>query len=313
MDSTTMTTPDRWQRDVALSRLTTWRIGGPARFLSLPTSAADLRADLVEARRAELPVFALGGGSNLLFPDAGYPGLLVRLPQSAGALHADGDRATAAFVAGAGASLAALATQFSRAGWRGLEWAAGLPGTLGGAIVDNAGAYGGSMADVVESVRVMTEDGAIETRPAARLGFAHRASALKGPEPTRAFLLSAQLRLTAADPDETMARLAEDLRRRAASLPSEPSCGCVFRNPPGAVAGRLIEQAGLAGRRVGDAQISPRHANFIVNLGRARARDVWELIGAAREAVRERTGLVLELEVQPVGFGPPPYAIPPSA
>jgi UDP-N-acetylmuramate dehydrogenase len=298
--------PQRWRRDVPLSEWTTWRIGGPARFLSLPADVAELREDLTLARRLEVPVFALGGGSNLLFPDAGYAGLLIRLPES-------GDDAPSAIVRSAGTPLAALAARLSLGGRHGLEWAGGIPGTLGGAIVNNAGAYGGSMADVVESVRVMAADGAVEIWDAARLAFGYRTSVLKGREPTASFLLSAQLRCPAADPAVTARCLRELRERRAATLPTEPSCGSVFRNPPGEVAGRLIEQAGLAGRRAGGAQISPRHANFIVNLGGARAGDVWELIRLVRTAVRAARGIDLELEVQPVGFGPPPYSIPPSA
>lgn len=299
---TPISIPERWQRDVPLTRLTTWHIGGPARYLSLPASVEELRADRALAARLRLPVFALGSGSNLLFPDRGYSGLLVRLP--AGEPHF-GTRAESERVrldVPAGALLAPLAQTLARDGWGGLEWAAGIPGTIGGAVVNNAGAYGGTIADTLQSVQLLAPDGSLETWDAARLDLGYRRSLLKGREPTDCFLLSASFALSAGDPAATARRLGECQGLRAARIPREPSCGSVFRNPPGHPAGKLIEDAGLAGTRAGDAQISTRHANFIVNLGTARATDALALIRLARQTVLERFGIALELEVQPVGF-----------
>jgi UDP-N-acetylmuramate dehydrogenase len=299
---TPISIPERWQRDVPLTRLTSWRIGGPARFLSLPGSVDDLRADLALAARLKLPVFALGSGSNLLFPDRGYPGLLVRLPSGEPRFGTStvADRVT--LDVPAGALLSPLAQTLARDGWSGLEWAGGIPGTIGGAVVNNAGAYGGAIADTLRSIHLLAPDGALETWEAARLELDYRHSTLKGREPTDCFLLSASFALSAGNPEETARRLCDCQERRAARIPREPSCGSVFRNAPNRPAGKLIQDAGLAGTRRGDAQISPRHANFIVNLGAARASDVLALIRRAREVVLERYAISLELEVQLVGF-----------
>jgi UDP-N-acetylmuramate dehydrogenase len=295
--------PERWQRDVPLTRLTTWRIGGPARFLSTPVAVDDLRADLAIAARLELPVFALGSGSNLLFPDHGYPGLLIRLPSGEPRLGTSSAANRVSLDVPAGALLSPLAQALARDGWSGLEWAAGIPGTIGGAVVNNAGAYGGSIADTLRRVRLLAPDGVVETWEASRLELGYRRSVLKGREPTACFLLSANLALSAGHPEETARRLCECQDRRAARTPREPSCGSIFRNPPGQPAGKLIQEAGLAGARIGDAQISTRHANFIVNLGAARAGDALALIRHARAVVLEHHAIRLELEVQLVGFG----------
>jgi len=191
-----------------------------------------------------------------------------------------------------------------REGWGGLEWAAGIPGTIGGAVVNNAGAYGGAIADTLRSVQLLAPDGSVETWEATRLELGYRRSALKGREPTTSFLLAASFQLNAGNPEEMARRVCECQERRAARIPREPSCGSVFRNPPGQPAGKLIQEAGLAGVRIGDAQISTRHANFIVNLGAARAADALALIRHARHGVFERFAIRLEPEVQLVGFGP---------
>ena len=292
--------PLRWKREVPLAQLTAWRIGGPARFLSTPSGLDELRTDIATAAVLGLPVFALGAGSNLLFPDAGYPGLLIRLPADPPRFDAE---TSAVLLCPAGASLPRLARQLARDGWHGLEWAGGIPGTVGGAVVNNAGAYGGSIADLLVSMGVLAPDGAVETWEASRLALGYRTSALKGREPTDCFVLSARLRLIRTDPRDTARRFEECQSQRATTTPGEPSCGCVFRNPEGRSAGRLIQEAGLSGHRIGQAQISPRHANYIVNLGEARAREVLELIELIRGRVQERTGTWLELEIQPVGFG----------
>jgi UDP-N-acetylmuramate dehydrogenase len=300
---TPLSIPSRWQRDVPLTRLTTWRIGGPARFVSAPRDLDELRADLDLAARLGLPAFALGGGSNLLFPDEGYPGLLVRVPAGQPRFVSGSTPGRAALVVPAGTPLATLVQRLAGDGWSGLEWAAGIPGTVGGAVVNNAGAYGGTIADALAEVEVLTGGDQLETWDARRLGLDYRSSVLKGREPTDGFLWTARLDLKLDEPAETERRVAECLQRRALRVPPEPSCGSVFRNPPGEVAGRLIEEAGLAGRRVGGAQISPRHANFIVNAGGATARDVLALIDIARAAVLESRGIRLALEVQIVGVG----------
>ncbi|MFH1144067.1 MAG: UDP-N-acetylmuramate dehydrogenase [Candidatus Eisenbacteria bacterium] len=321
-----MNIPEHWQRDVPLTRLTSWRIGGTAAFLAHPRDWQQLHADCELAARCDLPVFAIGAGSNLLFPETGYPGLLVRLPS--GAVTAiDGRPVPPAHPAAAverpgqspaarpeesagtlvrcpgGFPLSRLVRHAARLGWAGLEWAEGIPGTVGGAIVNNAGAFGGEIGAVLESVEILTPPEAPRTLPAAQLDLAYRTSRLKGSEPTRLFLLSGCFHLAPGRPDALGARMAEIRTLRRRNAPREPSCGSVFRNPPGHPAGRLIEEAGLSGMRIGDAQVSTRHANYIVNRGRATAREVLELISIIRQRVRAHCGIELELEVQPVGFG----------
>jgi len=295
--------PAHWQIRYPLSRITTWRIGGPARFHAAPTTFEQLRRDLLAARRMGIPVLALGGGSNLLFPDEGYPGLVLRLPHPAEPVmppRAEGGKPVLVTLA-AGRPLAAEVRRLAAAGWGGLEWAEGIPGTVGGAIVNNAGAYGGTIAGILESVEVVLPDGATEDWAADRLEFAYRFSALKNQDPTRAFLTAARFRLEPTSPEELEEKVSAIRDQRASKLPREPSCGCVFRNPPGGVAGKLIEDVGLAGHQIGGARVSPQHANFIINAGGATARDVREMIELIRARVRAQSGHQLQLEVQVIG------------
>ena len=280
-----------------LSCLTTWRIGGPARFLSTPKDLEQFVDDLHAAEALALRPLALGGGSNLLFPDEGYPGLLLRVPPD------PADSGTMRL--SASMPLATAARLTARAGLRGLQWAAGIPGTIGGAIVNNAGAYGASIASVLIQIHVSRADGHRETWPAEKLALAYRTSLLKGQAPTETFLLTADFDLTPADPAELDAEIREIEAERRQRVPREPSCGCVFRNPPDAPAGQLIDQLGLAGKRCGDALISTQHANFIVNTGAARARDVLELIRTIRRVVKQETGIALDLEVQLIDLPDP--------
>ncbi|MCK4414583.1 MAG: UDP-N-acetylmuramate dehydrogenase [Candidatus Eisenbacteria sp.] len=303
--------PNRWQRNVPLARLTTWRIGGPARFLAHPRNAAELVADLAAARHLGLPVFALGAGSNLLFADTGYPGLLIRLrggpPRDAdGTLLARmppqrGGPARVVLLA-SGTPLPRLVRQLARLGWGGLEWAGGIPGTVGGAIINNAGAYGGQIGDFLESVDLLDGDGSPATMAAAELGLSYRHSRLKGCAATTLFVLQARVRLTPTAPDTIAARCAELRAKRRARTPRGPSCGSVFRNPPGDSAGRLIDAAGLRGTRIGDSQVAYRHANYIINKGAATAEQVVALIDVVRRRVWVCFGVALEPEVQLVGL-----------
>jgi UDP-N-acetylmuramate dehydrogenase len=296
-----LTVPSRWAQDVPLSGLTTWRIGGPARYVSRPAEIGALRDDLWIARSLDLPLFVVGAGANLLFPDRGYPGLIVRLP--------DGEPQWTALTDGvvrvtlpAGASLAATARAMSSQGYAGIAWAEGIPGTLGGAVVNNAGAYGGEMAQVVEGVEILARDGRLEPWPAEKLAFSYRRSRLKGTEPTQRILTQVILRLSTGDPQALRGAMEDYRARRAARTPAGASCGSVFRNPPEEAAGRLIERAGLAGHRIGDVQVAEKHANYILNLGGARAEDVLKLLRLIRKRVREEAGVHLTLEVQLAGF-----------
>ncbi len=293
--------PARWSPDVPLAQLSTWRIGGPARFLSLPEDEEQLREDLAAATQLHLPVLALGGGSNLLFPDSGYDGLVLRLPARLPArLREESDRSAPhpKLLLAAGMSLTASAHRLASLGLRGLEWTEGIPGSIGGAIVNNAGAFGSSMADTLVGVRILRPDGSAEQWEAARLELRYRDSALKGHDPTEVFIIAVELRLTRDDPAKLLQVMRRIRARREEGLPKQPSCGCVFRNPPDVPAGRLIDQLGLRGLQVGGARVSTHHANFIVNDGGARAQDVLELIERVRAEVAARSGHQLELEVQ---------------
>ncbi len=290
-----------WTESVPLAPMTSWRIGGPARAFTEPRSPEDLIRLRRDAERRSWPVFLIGGGSNILVSDEGYPGLVVRYHDRSHEISARGDTATVR--AGARASLARLAREVALLGWRGLEWAEGIPGTIGGAVVGNAGAYGGDIAGVVDSIDVLLADGGRESWTPERLDYGYRHSAMRGKDPTGVIILQARFRLRRDDPDRLAAEIKRISAERKGKTPAGSSCGSVFRNPPGASAGRLIEEAGCKGMRIGAAVVSEKHANYIVNLGGAKARDVLDLIDRVRTRVRAATGVSLELEIQPVGFG----------
>ncbi|MBM3285802.1 MAG: UDP-N-acetylmuramate dehydrogenase [Candidatus Eisenbacteria bacterium] len=290
-----------WTEGARLAPFTSWRIGGPCRALAEPATPEELTISRREAERLGWPVFLLGGGTNLLVADEGYPGLVVRYAARGRSLEVIGDRAIVR--AEARMPLAGLARETARSGWAGMEWAEGIPGTLAGAAVGNAGAYGGQMADVVVGVEVVLPDGKLETWPPGKMEYGYRRSALKGRDPAGPTVVAVQIELERDDPE----RLAAEIRRiageRKSRTPAGASCGSVFRNPPGTSAGRLIDQAGCKGLRKGGAFVSDLHANYILNEGGARARDVLDLIDEVRRRVRGAFGISLELEIQLVGFG----------
>lgn len=275
----------------ALARRTTFRIGGPAAlWVEIETAEALGRALEILAAR-ELPWRILGGGSNVLAPDAGYSGAVLRLAGGLAAHAVDGTR----IAAGAGASMHALAVAARDAGLSGLESAGTLPGTLGGALAGNAGYAGRSIGELVESVTVLGPGGETTVLPRDAIAFGYRSSSLRG----RGAILGAALRLAPGDRDAIARAMADFAAERRARQPlSRPSAGCVFRNPPGEAAGGLIERAGAKGWVEGGAAVSGVHANFIVNEGGARAADVRRLIARVRERVRERFGIELALELE---------------
>jgi UDP-N-acetylmuramate dehydrogenase len=284
-------------RDAPLAPRTSIRVGGPADLLFRPADVDDLVACLRGARELGVPLHVLGGGANTLVADAGVRGVVLRLPPDLAPEAAAPPR----LLLPAGLPTGRAVQRAHAAGLVGAEFLRGIPGTLGGALAMNAGTRAGEMKDVVEHVEVATPDG-VGDLPARALGFAYRTCALPpGAVVTRIGLLLAPGDVAAA------ARTMEeewDLRARGQPL-DQPSFGSTFRNPPGDFAGRLVEAAGLKGHRIGGAAVSERHANFIVNLGQATARDVTALIRLMRERVRERFGVALETEVRLVGdFGP---------
>lgn len=279
--------------DEPLARHASARIGGPADAFLAARSVDDLRRAAGIAWACEVPFFVLGGGSNVLISDAGVRGLVVH--NRTHGLSFAGTRV----VAESGVSAVSLARRTISRGLAGLEWAAGLPGTLGGAVFGNAGAHGGDMAQSVVYVEAVTPGGDVRlTR--ADLAFEYRSSILKR-EPRPLVMLSVALDLAEGDRAALEARAEEYRQYRRRTQPQGATIGSMFKNPPGDYAGRLIDAAGLKGARVGGAQISDKHGNFFMNRGGATARDVSELVELARREVLERFGVRLELEVELVG------------
>jgi UDP-N-acetylmuramate dehydrogenase len=278
-----------------LANHTTWRIGGPADYLATPTSMEELTSAVRTAHHLELPMVVIGRGSNLLVQDGGVRGLVIKLHDS----FADCQIEETYLTALAGRSFVSAASIAVKGGLAGLEFATGIPGTVGGAVMMNAGAYGGQVADVLEWAEVMDAEGFVERLSREQLQFAYRFSVLK--EAPR-IVVRARFGLTKGDAVALTEKVKAWSKRRVASQPlSLPNCGSVFRNPEGTHAGQLVESAGLKGFQMGGAQISEKHANFIVNRGSATAQDVLRLIRHAQNIIREQYGVDLETEVRVIG------------
>ena len=292
---------ERLFRNEALSRHTSFAIGGPADLLFIADRIEDLRGCLRAAWAADVPALVIGGGSNILVSDAGIRGLVV-----VNACRGFVQDESGLLVAQSGTQLRELSQWTLARGWQGLEWAVGIPGTVGGAVVGNAGAYGGFMADVVRWVTLLRADGSEERVGADSLAYAYRTSVLKR-EPRnghRSVVLEAAMQL---DPGEAGALALEAARisgQRKARTPEGHCAGSVFKRTLQYPAGFLIEQVGLKGYRIGGAQISPKHANFVMNVGGATAADVMALVDKAREEVWAAFGQRLELEIELVGDWP---------
>jgi UDP-N-acetylmuramate dehydrogenase len=290
------------RRDEPLASHTTMRIGGPADLFVTVGAVEDLVAVLALARELAVPALVLGGGSNLLVSDQGVRGLVVANGCRAVRRH-EGN----VLWAESGANLAGVARQAMRWGLAGLEWCVSVPGTVGGAVVGNAGAHGGCVADNLLRATLIGPDGALTEWPAARFAYGYRNSALKRmihSGQSQPVVLSAAFQLQEADPTEMEARAAGFLSHRRATQPVEPSAGSIFQNPPGDYAGRIIESLGLKGASQGGAAFSTVHANFIVNRGGATAVDVLTLIKRARLAAWQALGVALTPEILFVGEWP---------
>jgi len=277
-----------------LSRRTTLRVGGPADVYVEPASEADLAAALQFCRDRALPHFLLGRGSNLLVRDQGIRGLVICLAHPAfSQVRVDGERVAA----GAGAKLKAVAVEAKRHALGGLEFLEGIPGSVGGALRMNAGAMGSAIFDIVETVRWMKLDGGVEETAARELDVVYRScrSLQSG------IALGARLRGRPAAREAIEQRMNEFSRKRWQSQPAAPSAGCMFKNPAAIPAGKLIDELGLKGTRVGGAMVSLEHGNFLVNDGTATARDVLELMEVVRRRARLDRGVELEPEVEIVG------------
>lgn len=281
-----------------LAAHTTFRIGGPADFF-IQTQTIDELIELVQrARRAQIPFFILGNGSNILVRDRGFRGLVVE-NRCAQLTLAELDATRARLAVESGAMLPGLANRLARQGWAGLEWAIGVPGTIGGAIVGNAGAHGACIADYLKWVTILDARGVVCELPKTELAFAYRTSRFK--QAREEIVLRAEFELHRDDPQACIARMRQYTEHRRRTQPTEPSVGSMFKNPPGDAAGRLIDAAGLKGMRVGGVAVSTVHANFFVNRGGAMASEVLQLVEIVRERVRVQFGVELELEIQVVG------------
>jgi len=278
-----------------LSRHTTLRIGGPAETFVAVRTFPGLARTLAAAREEEKSVRILGKGSNVLVADEGVPGFVVVLDGEFLRVEIDGERVAA----GGGASLGGVCAKAARAGLSGIEAISGIPSSLGGAVRINAGAYGGEIFDVLETVTLVSAEGGLEDRPASRIEHGYRWTSLVG---SGEIVCRAVLRLRSAPADEIEARTREVTEKRRGALPAQPNAGSIFKNPTGRFAGKLLEDCGLKGVVSGDAEISTRHANVIVNRGAARAADVLELMRMMRRRVLERFGIVLEPEVELLGL-----------
>ncbi len=295
--------------NIPLAPLTAWRIGGPARYLASVRSPRGVQVALEFADSRHLPVWVLGGGSNMLMSDVGLPGVVIRMRDMRVDITAHADHAIVAI--GAGAPMAGTVRQLVNAGWAGLTWAEGLPGTVGGAVYGNAGCYGGDMAQSVTHVEIW-QTGAVVSYTAAQLAFGYRTSALKQQNTAKmtegmtvadigSIVVGATVTLQRGDGAQLMADMATTAALRRSKTPPGSSCGSVFKNPTGDSAGRLIDAAGLRGFVSGGAVIADKHANYIVNRDHATSADVMRIIAHVRNEVARQFGIQLEPEVQFLG------------
>lgn len=281
-----------------LAKHTTLRVGGPAEIFVVAKTAAGLAATLRKAAASSRPLVMLGKGSNVLVADEGVRGYVVVLGGDFLEVEIEGERV----LAGGGAGLGGVCAQAARAGLSGLEAISGIPSSIGGAVRINAGAYGGEIFDVLEKVTLVSRAGEVFERKAAEIPHGYRRSALME---TGEIVGRAVLRLRPAAREEIEAKTRLVAEKRRGALPSEPNAGSIFKNPPGQFAGKLLEECGLKGARIGGACVSNRHANVIVNDGGARACDVHGLMRMMRENVVRRFGIELQPEVELLGLAWP--------
>lgn len=278
-----------------MTKHTSFHIGGPAELMAQPQSEAELQSLLLKAAEAAVPVTLVGNGSNLLVRDKGIRGLVIKLGSMLRDIKVSGNVLTF----GSGVSLAQASKKAAELGLSGMEFAVGIPGSIGGAVYMNAGAYDGEMSKVVKSVRVMDAAGEVSELSAGELDFGYRHSALQG---SSKIVTSVTVELAVGDKQAIAEKMADFSNRRITKQPLElPSAGSMFKRPPGYFAGTLIDQTGLKGYTVGGAQVSTKHAGFVVNIGGATAADVLQLISDVQEKVFAAHGVHLEPEVLVLG------------
>ncbi|AKG23902.1 UDP-N-acetylmuramate dehydrogenase [Calothrix sp. 336/3] len=282
---------------VPLAAYTSYKVGGPAEWYASPRNLEALQATMEYAKEQDLPVTVLGAGSNLLVSDRGIPGLVISTRHLR---FSHFDAATGQVTIAAGEPLPGLAMAVAELGLQGLEWSVGIPGTVGGAVVMNAGAHQSCIADIFVSAQVLTPDGKLKTITKEELGYSYRTSLLQG---GNHIITQATFQLQpGADPVQVVAQTRHHKQHRLTTQPyDKPSCGSVFRNPQPYAAGWLIEQSGLKGFQIGKAQVAQRHANFIVNCGGASAGDIFHLIRHIQQQVQQNWSIILEPEVKMIG------------
>ncbi len=283
------------RENVPLATLTSWRVGGPARYFAEPSSVSEITELMAWARTESLPWMVIGKGSNLLIADAGFPGLVIRLGDKFGAVTVEDGLLRAQ----AGCSTMAAVKAGGQAGWGGVEFLSTIPGTIGGTVFMNAGAHQSCMADILVEATLLLPDGSVVTEPASGLSYRYRYSNLRE---RGAVVLEAVIRLTPKAQEAIQEEVKALSKWRRERQPQGLSAGSVFTNPAMASAGKLIEEAGLKGETVGRAQVSTVHANFIVNLGGASAADVNALIMRVQERIHALHGFWLHPEVVGVGL-----------
>lgn len=281
--------------DEPMSEHTTFAVGGPADVLVLPKSVKEMSLAIRAARSLELPVTVLGGGSNVLVRDGGIRGVVIQLNQMMKVLSCNGTK----ILASAGYMMKDVCQFAQEQGLTGIEFACGIPGTLGGAVFMNAGAYGGEMSHVVSRVRTVNSTGGVHTYNAPNLGFSYRQSRF---QKSQEFVVEIELTLRQGNKAEIQQAMDDLMQKRRSKQPLEMhSAGSTFKRPPGYFAGTLIDQTGLKGLSCGDAQVSTKHAGFVVNTGHASARDVLQVIHEVQKRVEKAHGVHLEPEVCIIG------------
>lgn len=307
------------RRSEPLAAHTTSRLGGPADIWLAVGSVAELVEAVKLARQYKAPLFMLGGGANLLISDSGIRGLVIENRANRVRFPQPGQRGElTTLIVESGVALPSLARRCAKRGLSGLEWAVGVPGTIGGAVVNNAGAYNSDMAASLTRAELLSPDGARLWQPVGWFKYGYRSSRLKHPSTPSSFpnsslgtswdtggsnwiVLQAELQLTFAPVEQVQAQMNHFNETRKRSQPPGATMGSMFKNPPGDYAGRLIEAAGLKGHQIGQARISPVHANFFENLGQASATDMLALIKQVQQTVQTKFGVNLELEIEVIG------------
>lgn len=282
-------------KDELMSGHTTFRIGGPADYFVMPSSAGEIKRIIALCLEQDVPYYIIGNGSNLLVADKGYRGVIIQIFKNMKDIQVEGENIRAQ----AGALLSKVAAAAYEAGLEGFEFASGIPGTLGGAVRMNAGAYGGEMKQVLKSAEVLTPEGEVLTLPVEEMKMGYRTSIVSRMDYV---VLGAEIALREGNKEEIRAKMDELKEKRVSKQPLEfGSAGSTFKRPEGYFAGKLIEDAGLRGFRVGNAQVSEKHCGFVINRGGATAREVAELMETVTRRVEENSGVRLEPEVKKIG------------